>query len=441
MKVKIGDFGLATEITFDGERKRTLCGTPNYIAPEILTKQGHSHEVDIWSTGCIMYTLLVGKPPFETESLKETYKRIKQCEYIIPEDKVGSSAQHLITSMLAAKSTNRPKVREIIEHEFIKVGYMPRQLPTSALTVAPQFTDAQLTFSTTTRLMPADYEKENDEGFIPRPVVRKSLAPQKKTLTKQEEIEHNKDKELKTLIKMTSDLRQRFYDAKMEDKHITDQDMQTDDNIQHPASAATYWVSKWVDYSDKYGIGYQLCDNSVGVLFNDNTRIVLHEDAVKCQYVDKDYNEQIFTIDSYPSELKKKVSLVKYFRNYMNEHLLKAGSAAAPAKADDLSRLPMLRTWFRTRSAICLSLSNGTVQINWFDTHQKLVFCPKMEAITELLGDGYNVTYKKSMLQSRGFSKDFDTKMKYCEHMFKKLAVNAGEAGRQTQTVRGGGKL
>ena len=66
-----------------------------------------------------------------------------------------------------------------------------------------------------------------------------------------------------------------------------------------------------------------MCDNSVGVLFNDNTRIVLHEDAVKCQYVDKDYNEQFFTIDNYPSELKKKVSLVKYFRNYMNEHLLK----------------------------------------------------------------------------------------------------------------------
>ena len=53
---------------------------------------------------------------------------------------------------------------------------------------------------------------------------------------------------------------------------------------------------------------------------------MLHEDAVKCQYVDKDYNEQIFTIDSYPSELKKKVSLVKYFRNYMNEHLLKVKS-------------------------------------------------------------------------------------------------------------------
>lgn len=49
-----GDFGLATKIEFDGERKKTLCGTPNYIAPEILCKKGHSFEVDIWSLGCIL---------------------------------------------------------------------------------------------------------------------------------------------------------------------------------------------------------------------------------------------------------------------------------------------------------------------------------------------------------------------------------------------------
>ena len=49
-----GDCGLATKVEYDGERKKTLCGTPNYIAPEVLGKKGHSFEVDIWSIGCIM---------------------------------------------------------------------------------------------------------------------------------------------------------------------------------------------------------------------------------------------------------------------------------------------------------------------------------------------------------------------------------------------------
>ena len=48
MEIKIGDLGLATKLEFDGERKRTICGTPNYIAPEILDgRQGHSYEVDV----------------------------------------------------------------------------------------------------------------------------------------------------------------------------------------------------------------------------------------------------------------------------------------------------------------------------------------------------------------------------------------------------------
>lgn len=74
MEVKIGDFGLATKLEFEGDRKRTICGTPNYIAPEILEgKSGHSYEVDIWSLGVIIYTFLVGKPPFETSDVKTTY--------------------------------------------------------------------------------------------------------------------------------------------------------------------------------------------------------------------------------------------------------------------------------------------------------------------------------------------------------------------------------
>mmetsp|Transcript_21031 Transcript_21031/g.18659 ORF Transcript_21031/g.18659 Transcript_21031/m.18659 type:complete len:118 (+) Transcript_21031:428-781(+) len=87
MEIKIGDFGLATKLEFEGDRKRTICGTPNYIAPEILEgKTGHSYEVDIWSLGVIIYTLLIGKPPFETSDVKTTYKKIRLNSYTFPDN-------------------------------------------------------------------------------------------------------------------------------------------------------------------------------------------------------------------------------------------------------------------------------------------------------------------------------------------------------------------
>ena len=65
MEIKVGDFGLATKLEFEGEKKRTICGTPNYIAPEVLDgKVGHSFEVDIWSLGVIIYTLLIGNDKY-----------------------------------------------------------------------------------------------------------------------------------------------------------------------------------------------------------------------------------------------------------------------------------------------------------------------------------------------------------------------------------------
>lgn len=102
MEIKLGDFGLATKLDFDGEKKRTICGTPNYIAPEVLEgKSGHSYEVDVWSLGVIIYTLLIGKPPFETSDVKATYKKIRMNSYCFPDHiPISDNAKDLISKIL-----------------------------------------------------------------------------------------------------------------------------------------------------------------------------------------------------------------------------------------------------------------------------------------------------------------------------------------------------
>ena len=68
MEMKIGDFGLSEQIQYPGHLIKSMSGTPNYIAPEILlNKDGHSFGVDIWAIGVITYTLLVGRPPFQSK--------------------------------------------------------------------------------------------------------------------------------------------------------------------------------------------------------------------------------------------------------------------------------------------------------------------------------------------------------------------------------------
>lgn len=140
MEIKLGDFGLATKISFSGERKKTVCGTPNYIAPEILdSKNGHSYEVDIWSLGVLLYTLLIGKPPFETSDVKNTYRKIKANNYSFPESAIISKeVRNLIESLLVTDPSQRLTLRQIYEHDFLNnKENIPKNLPSSTLACPP----------------------------------------------------------------------------------------------------------------------------------------------------------------------------------------------------------------------------------------------------------------------------------------------------------------
>lgn len=358
------------------------------------------------------YTLLVGKPPFETSCLKETYLRIKNNEYSIPKH-INPVASSLIKKMLQPDPTARPTIHELLNDEFFTSGYIPARLPITCLTIPPRFSIAPSSLDPSNRkpLTVLNKGMENPMPERPRekeePVVREASEPVDCHL---------------------SDMLQQLHSVNA--SKPSERGLVRQEEAEDPACIPIFWVSKWVDYSDKYGLGYQLCDNSVGVLFNDSTRLILYSDGDSLQYIERDGSESYLTVSSHPNSLIKKITLLKYFRNYMSEHLLKAGANITPREGDELARLPYLRTWFRTRSAIILHLSNGCVQINFFQDHTKLILCPLMAAVTYIDEKRDFRTYRLSLLEEYGCSKELASRLRYARAMVDKLLSSRSAANR-----------
>lgn len=129
MELKIGDFGLSEYITSQNDKLTSVSGTPNYIAPEILEKMGHSYEVDIWAIGVIAYTLLVGAPPFQAKTSKATWSRIKQVLYSFPRSlEVTDGCKSFISACLQKCPSHRIKIDDILDHEFFQIPF-PKLCP------------------------------------------------------------------------------------------------------------------------------------------------------------------------------------------------------------------------------------------------------------------------------------------------------------------------
>mmetsp|Transcript_48848 Transcript_48848/g.147179 ORF Transcript_48848/g.147179 Transcript_48848/m.147179 type:complete len:1011 (-) Transcript_48848:184-3216(-) len=146
LQVKVGDLGLATKVTSSEEKRKTICGTPNYIAPEVIDgnkeTRGHSFEVDIWSMGVILFTTLVGKPPYESKDVKSTYQRILANQYSFPSHvPISQHAKDLIASMLQTRPEKRPSLNQIRSHPFLSrvEDKLPKTLPSNCAHVAPDW--------------------------------------------------------------------------------------------------------------------------------------------------------------------------------------------------------------------------------------------------------------------------------------------------------------
>jgi len=317
--IRVGDFGLATQLNFDGEKRQTICGTPNYIAPEILnskTGQGHSYEVDVWSLGCIFYTMLVGHPPFQTRNIKETYRRIRKVTYRFPSNPaVSDAAKYMIQRIFQIDPLQRPTLAQMRQMPFFTGA--PFRRPLQTLSGRNQMANI-----------------DSQRSLKRKPVTKRAYG---------ENHNHNH-------------------------------------NYHYECNPKLLTVVNWIDYTSKYGLGYLMSNGLVGVYFNDSTKMVFRDtDCHNLHYIPRGVSgvisgpkhPQILTlsIDKYPPELKKKVTLMSHFTDHLRKHRDSKGCVVQNSSTTiPKHTMPVyVKRWVKTRHAFLFRLSNKTVQVSFSD--------------------------------------------------------------------------
>ncbi|NXU07774.1 PLK3 kinase, partial [Buphagus erythrorhynchus] len=379
MELKVGDFGLAACQDVSDQKKKTICGTPNYLAPEVLLRQGHGPESDIWSLGCVMYTLLCGNPPFETSDLKETYRCIKQVEYTLPVF-LSLPAKHLITGILRRNPQDRLTLEEILDHEFFK-GYTPEKLPPSSCVMTPELSPpnpAKTLFAKVTKTLfgkkkprakKGSSEDRDDISKLVTGLMKTSICRQMsyKTVEGNEAtpvschsassspvetvVEETSHKSASPSIRGTMASSCEAFEDCVTASAIIESAVRLLRTClssmppaeKNPASLARHehfvWVSKWVDYSNKYGFGYQLSNRSIGVLFNNGTHMTLSPNRRTVHYNPTNSKHLVFSVSAIPEQLQGQMSVLRYFASYMEQHLMKGGDLPS---IDDLGQPALL---------------------------------------------------------------------------------------------------
>jgi len=130
-QIKVTDFGLSKD--FGKGNLRTSCGTPDYVAPEVLKGQTYDNSVDIWSVGVICYILLCGFPPFYGNSDQQIFEKIMKANYDFPSpdwDEITDDAKEFIQAILVLEPSERPSAPDCLQAPWIQSQVPSKALPT-----------------------------------------------------------------------------------------------------------------------------------------------------------------------------------------------------------------------------------------------------------------------------------------------------------------------
>uniref|UniRef100_A0A3Q2VNP1 polo kinase n=1 Tax=Haplochromis burtoni TaxID=8153 RepID=A0A3Q2VNP1_HAPBU len=420
MELKVGDFGLAAKLEPAGNRRKTICGTPNYLSPEVLNKQGHGCESDIWALGCVMYTMLLGRPPFETTNLKETYRCIREARYSLPSS-LSPQAKQLIASLLAKMPEDRPNLDHILRHDFFTQGFSPERLPASCCHSAPDFHISSPAKSFFKKAAAALFGGKRDKVKYYE-TLNKLTKEEEEIYKLQHDLERTAISQQHTPVIAPKGLEDSTTGSVAETvasvlRGCLESMPKASDIPQGSTSCSLQWVTKWVDYSNKYGFGYQLSDHTVGVLFNNGTHMSLLPDRKTIHYYAELGQRSVFPTCEVPEHFVGQVTVLKYFSHYMEENLMDGGDLGTITDSH-MPRLYLLQ-WLKSDRALMMLFNDGTFQVNFYHDHTKIILCCQRDEymLTYINEDRVSKTFKLSSLLKSGCPTDLRERMVYSLNM------------------------
>lgn len=438
MTVKIGDFGLAALLYSRSERKKTICGTPNYIAPEVLfaRDEGHSFEVDVWSIGIILYAMIFGKPPFQSKDVDAIYHRIKNGDYIFPEAVGSTDAREFIRVLLNKDPSRRPKLDEALEYKFFKKNFPPSVEPASILFAPRAFENSQLESCTNfencklasrillrkvaiskqdTHLAKLVGEAASNDSSdlvisvenLRKPVLFQDHQASKGPLLSTMDLPHS-DGRIKSSVDRNafhfvpaSSLRKATASTGKSPNRAkslgrasqtlkeyikamkTVKTKSASKYLLNPPHRPFHFITKWIDYSNKYGIAYQLSNGMMGLLFKSNSIIQLNPATDSFETIEWQKSSKTWAVSTctdpcqcIPSEAKR-FRLVKTMYSYMQMNLREStdkASASHSTLSTQTGSQPLLfmSHYFRLDGVVVFGLSDGSFQFNFTD-HTKII--------------------------------------------------------------------
>uniref|UniRef100_A0A8V0YRK4 Serine/threonine-protein kinase PLK n=1 Tax=Gallus gallus TaxID=9031 RepID=A0A8V0YRK4_CHICK len=401
------------------------------------------------------------RPPFETTNLKETYRCIREARYSLPSSLLAP-AKHLIASMLSKNPEDRPSLDEIIRHDFFVQGFTPDRLSASCCHTVPDFhlsSPAKNFFKKAAAALfggkkdKARYFDNHNRLAKEDEEIYKLRHDLKKTSITQQPQKHRTDEEIQPLIttvakpgalpetKQIGDsirmiVRGTLGSCSSSSECLEDSTMgsvadtvarvlrgclenmpEADSIPKEQLTTSFQWVTKWVDYSNKYGFGYQLSDHTVGVLFNNGAHMSLLPDKKTVHYYAELGQCSVFTAAEAPEQFISQVTVLKYFSHYMEENLMDGGDL--PSLTDVRRPRLYLLQWLKSDKALMMLFNDGTFQVNFYHDHTKIIICNQSEEylLTYINEDRISTTFRLTTLLVSGCSLELKRRMEYALNM------------------------